>query len=198
VNYLAHFHLAAVVAETSEHPEHQLLVGALLGDFVKGPLRGEWQNGLEAGIALHRRIDALTDTHPEVIALLEQLPADYRRYGGIMLDVCFDYCLSRQWRNFSTQPLPDFTGQVYATLADSNEILPPKAKQQAQRLQRYDVLGSMHHWQTVSNMLARIGLRLQRSNPLEHSAEILADNLPAIEQHFMRLYPELMDTVRRG
>lgn len=198
MNYLAHFHLATVVAEASEHPEHELLVGALLGDFVKGPLRGEWQTGLEAGIALHRRIDALTDTHPEVIALLEQLPADYRRYGGIMLDVCFDYCLSRQWGNFCTQPLPDFTGQVYATLTDSNEILPPKAKQQAQRLQRYDVLGSMHHWQTVTNMLARIGLRLQRSNPLEHSAEILADNLPAIEQHFMRLYPELMDTVRRG
>lgn len=198
MNYLAHFHLAAVVAESVDHEKNEMLVGALLGDFVKGPLKGEWTEGLEAGIALHRRIDALTDTHPEVIALLEQLPADYRRYGGIMLDVCFDYCLSHQWGNFCSESLPDFTGQVYAVLTDAEERLPFKAKQQAQRLRQYDVLGSMHHWQTVTNMLARIGQRLRRENPLASSAEVLADHLPAIEQHFLRLYPELMGSLRRG
>ncbi|WP_372748159.1 ACP phosphodiesterase [Litorivivens sp.] len=194
MNYLAHFHLACHAAGSDD--PHPLVIGGLLGDFVKGPLRGEWRDW-EAGIVLHRRIDALTDSHPEVIALLNTLPANYRRYGGIMLDVCFDYCLSQHWGNFHHTTLPHFCAQMYQRLEAEHPALPPKARQQAQRLQRYDVLGNMDNWQTVANMLARIGQRLRRDNPLDSSAAVLAERLPIIEQHFLRLYPELMDTVRQ-
>lgn len=195
MNYLAHFHLAHHCASNPAE-RHGLVVGALLGDFVKGPLRGEWPALWERGIALHRRIDALTDGHPEVIGLLEQLPAGYRRYGGIMFDVCFDYCLSQHWGNFHTQPLPDFTERVYDILLTEQADLPERARQQAQRLHRYDVLGNMDNWQTVTGMLERIGQRLQRENPLDNSAALLEGRLPIIEKHFLRLYPELLDTVQ--
>lgn len=191
MNYLAHFHLAACARQT---PDPQgLLVGALLGDFVKGPLRGDWPADWERGIALHRRIDALTDSHPEVRSLLQVLPPDYRRYGGIMLDVCFDYCLARHWRNFHGAALPDFAQQVYGVLGMHESAMPLPAAKQARRLAQYDVLLAMGQWHTVENMLALIGQRLKRSNPLADCAPMLQERLPDIEAHFLRLYPQLTE-----
>jgi acyl carrier protein phosphodiesterase len=60
MNYLAHLHLGG--------QEPDALLGSLYGDFVKGPLRGQWPAKVEAGIRLHRRIDAFTDSHAQVLA----------------------------------------------------------------------------------------------------------------------------------
>tara|TARA_R100000687_G_scaffold81982_1_gene80080 strand:+ start:1083 stop:1691 length:609 start_codon:yes stop_codon:yes gene_type:complete len=190
VNYLAHFHLATCAGHGDTNG---LTVGALLGDFVKGPLRGDWPADWEQGIALHRRIDALTDNHPEVRALLKTLPGEYRRYGGIMFDVCFDYCLAQHWRNFHSSGLPDFAQQVYAILGRHDTEFPLAANKQARRLEQYDVLLAMGNWHTVENMLTRIGQRLKRANPLADSAPVLHERLPEIEAHFLRLYPQLIE-----
>mgnify|MGYP003629303282 FL=1 len=68
MNYLAHFHLAQQLAsrcglDERDAMQQGLLIGGLLGDFVKGPLRGNYPATWEVGIRLHRRIDALTDSH---------------------------------------------------------------------------------------------------------------------------------------
>ncbi len=191
MNYLAHFHLASIARRGDE--DSGLIVGALLGDYIKGPLKNEWPSEWERGIALHRRIDALTDSHDEVNALLGGLPAQYRRYGGIMFDVCFDYCLVQHWENFHPEPLPDFAQQIYATLERQYADFPAPARKQAQRLARYDVLVNMGNWQTVDNMLVRISQRLKRDNPLAKSASVLKSQLPNIEAHFLRLYPQLLE-----
>src|SRR3990167_1395012 len=56
MNYLAHLHLGG------DAPAQ--LLGSLYGDFVKGPLAGQWPADIEAAIHLHRRIDVFTDNHP--------------------------------------------------------------------------------------------------------------------------------------
>ena len=53
MKYLAHFHLAGI--------DEGLISGALLGDFVKGPLRGDFDAAVERGISLHRNIDAFSE-----------------------------------------------------------------------------------------------------------------------------------------
>ncbi len=189
MNYLAHFHLAG--------DQPGLIVGALLGDYVKGPLRGAYPADWERGIRLHRRIDALTDNHPLVSQRLAALPAGYRRYGGIMLDVCFDHCLSRHWSDFHPQPLSDFSAGIFAQLAPHLEALPPGATRQARRLQQFEVLENMERWRTVENMLARIGQRLKRDNPLGSSATVLAEQYADIERTFLALYPELVAQLDR-
>ena len=93
--------------------------------------------------------------------------------------------------------MPHFCDEIYRHLEAEHAAMPTKARLQAQRLQQYNVLGSMDNWQTVTNMLARIGQRLRRDNPLDSSAGLLAERLPLIDQHFLRLYPALMDTVRQ-
>lgn len=89
MNYLAHLHLGG------QRPEE--LLGSLYGDFVKGPLQGEFRPGIESGIQLHRSIDAFTDAHPLVGQALSRFTHTRRRYAGIVLDVFFDHCLARDW-----------------------------------------------------------------------------------------------------
>lgn len=158
MNYLAHFHLA------SAHDDW--LVGALLGDYVKGPLQGQWPRGWEEGIRLHRRIDAISDRHPLRAELAAALPPEFRRYAGIVLDVCCDHWLSRDWSLWQAQSLPDFAERVYAVLARAQPELPPPAQRFAQRLREYDMLTAYHDRAAVPATLQRIGSRLARTNPL--------------------------------
>ena len=191
MNYLAHFHLAAL---QTDGQREDWLVGALLGDIIKGPLHGEWPPGWERSLRLHRRIDACSDRHPLRRELSQAFPADYRRYAGIALDVCGDYVLSRHWSRFETQPLPEFAAEVYAVLARHRRQLPAPAARMAARLIDYDVLNIYHRWDTVTGTLARIGTRLRRANPLADT-EILTARLPQVEANFRAYYPQLMAAV---
>lgn len=196
MNYLAHFHLADAVATATNQPAEALLIGGLLGDFVKGPLRGELPTDWETGIRLHRRIDALTDRHPLSQDCLGLLPTDYRRYGGIMLDLCFDYCLSRHWQRFHAASLSDFTAASYRQLLNQRQAYPRAAARQIQALARYDVLANMQDWQQLTAMLARIGQRLRRDNPLAECTPVLQAQLPEIEARFLQLYPALLSQLQ--
>lgn len=162
MNHLAHFHLAA--------PQPEWMVGALLGDFVKGPLRGEWPAGWEEGIRLHRRIDALSDTHPLRRALARSLDPALQRYAAILIDVYGDYWLTRHWPDYSRQPLAAFNATVYALLRQQGARLPSAARPFCQRLIAHDLLGIYGDWSAVEGTLKRIGQRLRHPNPLAEAA----------------------------
>ena len=181
MNHLAHFHLS--------DGDNGLIIGALLGDHVKGLLKGDYPASWEAGIRLHRSIDAFTDRHPENRQAQQLFEPEYRRYAGIMLDVLFDHFLNRHWETFHHQSLAEFTQQVYQVI-NSNR-LPEPADRQAANLERYDVLLSYQHWQTIEVVLERIGQRLKRKNPLAQSAEQLQQHYPALERLFLSFYPQL-------
>ncbi len=188
MNHLAHFHLAG------DDPAY--LLGALLGDHVKGELRGHRPDPIERGIRLHRRIDALTDEHPAVRALLARFPPGLRRYGGIALDVCFDRCLSRDWQHWHPQPLPQFCADVFDVLERNREHLTGAAITQFRRLQRYDTLLSLRHWDTVERVLAAIGERLRHANPLPRSVPVLRSMSADIDTTFAIFYPQLQQQLR--
>ena len=89
MNFLAHLWLA----ERAALP----LAGAVLGDVVRGRLDGRLPPLLERSIALHRRIDVVTDAHPLVIQARARFENGQRRYAGIVLDVLHDHALALAW-----------------------------------------------------------------------------------------------------
>lgn len=182
MNYLAHFQLS--------HGNDGLIVGGLLGDFVKGPLKGEFDYDWECGIRLHRRIDAFTDSHAVVKAGQQLFGSEYRRYSGIMLDVMFDHFLNLHWHHFHPESLEVFSREVYRTLNAAPQM-PVNAKRQADDLVKYDVLTNVQHWQTITATLQHIGQRLRVDNPMATAADVLQQHYPALEQLFLDFYPDL-------
>lgn len=187
MNYLAHFHLS--------YGDDELLIGGLLGDFVKGPLKAERSPGIEQGIMLHRKIDAFTDSHPALRLVHQRFEPRFRRFAGIMTDVLFDHFLNRHWGQFHPQPLADFSLEIFALLKATP--LPAPARLMADNLARYDVFRQYQHWPTVESALTRIGQRIKRDNPLHQSAEQLQQHYPALEQCFLDFYPQLQQHARQ-
>jgi acyl carrier protein phosphodiesterase len=184
MNFLAHFHLA--------WPEELLVVGGLEGDFHKGPLPGRLAEKLQAGVSLHRAIDAYTDSHPVVAELRREFPPELRRYAGIVIDLCFDYFLARRWATYCEVPRADFTASVYRMLDKHSPALSSGAAQMASRLQQYDILNRYQHWEMITATAQRIGQRLRHDNPLGATDELTRPLLPEIGRAFEAFYPDLV------
>ena len=102
MNFLAHLHLA-MLANSS-------LLGNLLADFVRGNPAADYQPDVVAGIMMHRRVDVLTDSLPQVKASRDYFSAPYRRVAPITLDVVWDHFLARHWQQLEpSRDLHQFT-----------------------------------------------------------------------------------------
>jgi acyl carrier protein phosphodiesterase len=187
VNYLAHFHLA--------RGDDSLIAGALLGDFVKGPLAESMPLPLRRGIELHRQVDALSDRHPLRAQFARKLPDNYRRYAGILLDVCCDHWLSRHWSAFEPRSLGEFSARIYAVLQSTLPAMSPAAARMAQRLIEHDVLARYDDVAVIASTIERIGWRLRRDNPLRSVGAELPLYLNYAEPVFIELYPQLLAQV---
>lgn len=112
MNFLAHLYIAE---RRSADP-----TGAVLGDVVRGRDLGHLPEAVAHSIHLHRRIDAVCDRHPSTRHALAQFPAGPRRYAGIVLDLCADHLLAREWQQWHAEPLADFClAQAQAIAANS-------------------------------------------------------------------------------
>ncbi|BAN50393.1 ACP phosphodiesterase [Metapseudomonas resinovorans] len=188
MNYLAHLHLGG--------PQPAQLLGSLYGDFVKGPLAGRWPAEIEAGIRLHRRIDAFTDSHPLVTQARLRFPAERRRFSGILLDVFFDHCLARDWGLYAAEPLDAFTRQVYQVLV-TEPRLPERLALIAPRMAAQDWLGSYREFDTLELVIAGMARRLSRPDALAGAMAELEALYQPLSDDFRQFYPELQDFADR-
>jgi acyl carrier protein phosphodiesterase len=183
VNYLAHLLLSG--------PDPDWRLGGLLGDFVKGPLSGERPTAIEAGIRLHRRIDALSDTHPAYRAALTQLDPQWRRYAGIALDIWFDHLLCRQWSHWHSQPVDLYCAQCWRDFRARSRYIPPRAQTFMDRAEQFKLLESYGDVQVIERTLMRVGQRLRRPVPLENTLPELLAARDAMEPQFEALFKDL-------
>jgi acyl carrier protein phosphodiesterase len=184
MNYLAHLYLAG--------PEPEALLGALMGDFVKGPLGERFPAGITRALALHRRIDVFTDAHPVTAESRARVTPARRRFAGIMVDLFFDHFLARDWEQHSAEPLDAFTGRVYALLDQHDAVLPERLRLIAPRMAQFDWLGSYAQTDSVHAVLDRMSLRITRKNPLAGAGAELEANYARFEADFRAFFPEVV------
>lgn len=191
MNYLAHAFLSRSSAG--------LLIGGLLGDFVKGRERlRQYSPAVCAGIRLHRAIDRYTDTHAIVHASCALISPARRRFAAILVDVFYDHFLARHWRRYSGQPLEDFTRQVYATLLPDIASYPERLQHMLPRMAAGDWLASYAEIESVDAALHGIARRFQRyarAAVLADGVQELLHNYAALEQYFLDFFPELLGFV---
>lgn len=184
MNYLAHLLLSG--------PDGDMQVGGLLGDFVKGPLRGELPATIEEGIRLHRRLDTYTDQHPAFVAATHCLPDHWRRYRGILLDIYFDHLLAGRWQDYHAEPLPVFCSRFYRHLAHHHIWLPPRARHFCEVAPRVAWLESYASADVLPRMLNNVGKRLRRPMPFGEAWPSLEQERLALLDHFTVLMADLL------
>jgi acyl carrier protein phosphodiesterase len=188
MNYLAH----AFLSRSSP----DLLIGGLLGDFVKGRERlQQYSLAVREGIRLHRAIDRYTDAHAIVRASCALISPARRRFAGILVDVFYDHFLARHWLRYADLPLETFTQQVYATLLPHAPSYPERLQRILPRMAADDWLASYAETESVDAALRGIARRFQRfprAAVLKDGVQELLVNYEALEQHFLVFFPELL------
>lgn len=192
MNYLAHVFL--------QRSSPDLLIGGLLGDFVKGALDARFSPAVQEGILLHRAIDRYTDGHPIVRASTALVSPLRRRFAGILIDVFYDHFLACHWARYSEQNLEAFTHQVYATLAARSAEYPERLQRMLPYMTEQDWLASYMHIESVDAALHGIARRFQRyprAAVLGDGVQELIQNYAALEQQFLEFFPGLIAFVNR-
>jgi acyl carrier protein phosphodiesterase len=184
VNYLAHLFLSASSEEA--------LVGAVLGDFVKGAVGDHYAPIVRHSILLHRKIDCYTDAHAIVRASRRLVSQQRRRFAGIMVDVFYDHFLARHWTRYTDIALNDFTHKAYAVLMRHRQHLPEPLQHVVLRMVGNDWLGAYRRLEGVAGAVNGIARRLRRENTLCGGVCELQANYRRFEEHFVAFFPELM------
>lgn len=185
MNYLAHLLLGG--------PSEAALVGSLLGDFVRGPVAA-WPGPAaeREAIALHRRIDAFTDRHPDFRASCQRIEPARRRVAGVLVDLYYDHFLALHWSDYADEPLAVFCARAYAALERNQARLPPRLARMVPSLVAEDWLGAYREPQAIARTLQGMARRLRRPELLAGGeADLLRDG-PAFEADFRRFFPQAL------
>jgi len=187
MNFLAHLYLADGTTES--------VLGAVLGDFMRGVNRADLSDGVRRGVERHVRIDVYTDAHLVVARSRGRVSPRCRRYAGVLVDVFYDHFLARNWHEHSDLPLSEFVADVYRRLEGCREQMPERMRVAVERMIASDWLNSYASVDGIERALSRMSLRLTRENPLAEGAEELVAGYDGFEADFRAFFPDLRDYV---
>ena len=183
MNFLAHCLLG--------HPDPALVAGGFIGDFVKGPLPSHLPAPLSAGIRLHRRIDAVSNTLPGMARSVSRLHPALRRVAPPLVDVVADHCLAKAWAQHGIGDLADFAASAYAAIEGFQRHLPAAGRRFFQHMRDIDLLTRYQHPETARRGMLHILERLRQSHLARHLDAVLGAALPALEDDFAGYFPAL-------
>ena len=191
MNWLAHTFLS--------EPNIDFQLGNLLADLVRGADRENMSAEFLRGAACHKAIDAFTDSHPVVRRSRSRVPAEYRRFSGVLIDVFYDFLLAKQWSRYSSQSLEDFVQTFYAGAKVTTLPLPHDAQLTLERIVRVDSLGSYREIEGVERALRRISAyliqRWRRPFALEQSIPHLIAEERGLAEDFAEFFPKLRGAI---
>lgn len=183
MNVLAHALLAG--------DDAALRLGGVMGDFVHGMPDPAIPARVRDGIHLHRAIDTFTDSHDEVRAARERLPAPFRRYAGILLDMWFDHCLARDFAHWSDRSLDGFSMELREELRTAGPMLPDSLKHFLGYMDVNDLPAGYARAEAIGKSLRGISQRLTRANPVGDAMPLLLAEDAMLQETFERFFPQL-------
>jgi len=188
MNFLAHLYLAGDTPES--------LIGNLAGDFVKGPLHERFTPGIRAGIMAHRKIDAFTDTHPQVAAFRRVLIPDHGHYSRVIADVFLDHFLACHFEEYANETLESFLARTHATLDAHLDELPERLREVYPWMRDQQWLICYREITGVELTLARMSRRIARRVDLAAATHHLVDSRVELERRFRAFFPDVVEFAR--
>ena len=184
MNHLAHVFLAG--------PDPDLQLGGLLADFWRGAPDPGWREGVRKGVALHRKIDVYTDSHPIVAGMRERFEPPFRRYAGILLDIYFDHALARRWSDYAGEEVGAVSARALRLVEENRDWLPADLLRFAAYMHANGLFGAYARRDMIEHVLAGMSRRLSRANPLAEGGAVLWQNAEALDLGFAEFFPDLI------
>lgn len=189
MNWLAHLLLSG--------PSPASRIGGLLPDLASPSELKDLPPEFQAGIQLHHRIDAFTDSHPTFRASVRRLPPPLRRFGPILVDVFYDHFLASDWPLYSNLPLESFVQSVHSSFGEWHDVLPPGVRDRLAQIKNANWLCSYRELEGIALALERLGRRFRKPVDLSPGMAALQHHYLHFHHDFQAFFPELIDFLRR-
>ena len=193
MNFLAHLFLSGTPGAATYA---DVLVGNFIADSVPGRQLDNYPPGVQAGIRLHRAIDAFTDQHPVVRgSTLRLRAAGYGKYAGVISDMFLDHFLARYFGEFTPEILPDFAQRVYFLLQARQGEMPPRVQQMLLYMTQHNWLLGYAETEGIRRALGGLSRRASPGSGMETAATELIANYTDYEADFRAFFPQLRQHV---
>lgn len=183
MNYLMHLFLSG------NDPE--ILVGNLMGDFVKGRLDDRFPTGIRRGIEVHRKIDSFAAGNQFFLRSKRSIDPCFGHYRAVLVDIFYDHFLACYWDEFSPVALDDFIHASYKTLTCYETHLPPLLIELLPKMFSRQWLIAYRELEGIETALRRMSERLRRPNPLADGFGELSKKRDLLLRDFHGFMPEI-------
>jgi acyl carrier protein phosphodiesterase len=161
MNFLAHAYLS--------FNHHDILVGNMISDFVKGKRKFDFSPGIQQGITLHRQIDLFTDEHEATKEARKFLKPAVGLYSGAFVDVAYDHFLANDINEFTDASLRDHAINTYNILTDYLEVLPAPFQSMLPHMQSQNWL---YNYKSLTGTKNSFGGVVRRASYLYSSTKV--------------------------
>ena len=183
MNYLAHIYLSG--------DDPLLTIGNFMADGIKGKQYKTYLPQLQKGILLHRGIDSFTDSHPIVKQSTKRLHSKYSHYSGVIVDILYDHFLAKNWKQYSTTPLPAYIENFYDSLDAYFELLTPGIQRMIPHMIADNWLLSYAEISGIATVLYNMNRRTKNISGMDRAVEDLQLYYHDFENEFTMFFEEL-------
>lgn len=183
MNFLAHTYLS--------FREPGLIVGNYLGDFVTNKVMKTLPREVQSGVKLHRFIDSFTDRHPVVKEGTRLLHPTMGKYAPVVLDIYFDYLLSKFWTDYEETSLTAYCTQSYQVIIEYRSIMPPLISDRAERMVADRWLENYQHYPGLERVFGFLSRRARFQSNLADAPQVLKELEAPLGKIFNRFFPDL-------
>jgi len=185
MNHLMHLFLSG--------SDPEILVGNLMGDFVKGRLDDRFPPGIRRGIEIHRKIDSFAAGNAFFLQSKRCIDPCFGHYRAVLVDIFYDHFLARDWDRYSPGTLEEFISVSYQTLSRYQAQLPPRLLELLPRMFSRHWLIAYQEPAGIEIALRRMSARLARPNPLAEGFVELSKKRSLLLSDFRGFLPEVCD-----
>ncbi len=173
------------------------MVGNLMADFMVGKIDEQLPVPIQKGIALHREIDAFTDSHPVVRAAKHRLFPTYRHYAAVIMDVFYDHFLAIHWSQYHPDTLDSFATQAYTLLNEKQHLLPVPMLPMVEAMQRQNWLVNYATIDGIDRALTNMARRTRFVSHMENATDDLEKEYDFYKDNFQKFFPDLIAHANR-
>jgi len=192
MNWLAHAFLS------EDHIDFQ--IGNILADPLKAKTWDDASIHMKNGMQTHVMIDSFTDSH-EIVKLSKRRLREKGLLKPVIIDLTYDYFLTKNWNLYSRIPIDKFTQDFYQKAQKSLDYLPSNASEVVTHLINRDLLNKYHTLEQLNTSFKRMDLRLsERLLKKESASGYFYDvhiNIEDLEKDFLDFFPSLCGHVKK-
>jgi acyl carrier protein phosphodiesterase len=184
MNFLAHAHLSG--------NNDNILFGNFIADAVKGRDFTKYNEEIQSGILLHRKIDTFTDRHEIFKKTLSRVRADFGKYSGVAADIYYDHFLAKNWADYHDNELKVFAHKVYSILKKNYLVLPARTKRLLPFLITQNWLYGYSNFHDLELVFYGMDRRTGFQSGMSKAVQVLQRNYSGINEDFNEFYPQII------